>query len=161
MDVFRVCFPVFGVWRSLVARFVRDEEAAGSSPATPTGERKQRGDARGCGCCHAGVCGGIGGALGVCGWRLGVCARVLSVLVSKLGPVWVGRLRVSAHAGWAGRWCGWCACVPLVGRTVVAWLSLVFVSAPLLFCLTRNRYPLGVWVHVPPEVLVVFSGLAC
>ena len=91
--------------------------------------------ARGCGCCHAGVCGGIGGALGVCGWRLCVCARVLSVLVSKLGPVWVGRLRVSAHAGWAGRWCGWCACVPLVGRTVVAWLSLVFVSAPLLFCL--------------------------
>ena len=42
-------------------------------------------------------------------------------------------MRVSAHAGWAGRWCGWCACVPLVGRTVVAWLSLVFVSAPL-FC---------------------------
>ena len=77
--------PVFGVWRSLVARFVRDEEAAGSSPATPTGERKQHGDARGCGCCHAGVCGGIGGALGVCGWRLGVCARMLSVLVSKLG----------------------------------------------------------------------------
>ena len=69
----------------MVARFVRDEEAAGSSPATPTGERKQRGDARGCGCCHAGVCGGIGGALGVCGWRLGVCARVLSVLVSELG----------------------------------------------------------------------------
>ena len=126
-----VRFPVFGVWRSLVARFVRDEEAAGSSPATPTGERKQHEGARGCGCCHAGVCGGIGGALGVCGWRLGVCARVLSVLVSKLGPVWVGRLRVSAHAGWASRWCGWCACVPLVGRTVVAWLLLVFVSAPL------------------------------
>lgn len=62
-------------------------------------------------------------------------------------------MRVSAHAGWAGRWCGWCACVPLVGRTVVAWLSLVFVSAPLLFCLTRNRYPWGVWVHVPPEAL--------
>ena len=103
----------------------------------------------------------LDGALGVCGWRLGVCARVLSVLVSKLGPVWVGRLRVSAHAGWAGRWCGWCACVPLVGRTVVAWLSLVFVSAPLFFGLTRNRYPWGVWVHVPPEVLVVFSGLAC
>lgn len=40
-------------------------------------------------------------------------------------------MRVSAHAGWAGRWCGWCACVPLVGRTVVAWLLLVFVSAPL------------------------------
>ena len=38
-----------------------------------------------------GVCGGIGGALGVCGWRLGVCARVLSVLVSKLG-----------RSGWAG-----------------------------------------------------------
>ena len=127
--------PFFGVWRSLVARFVRDEEAAGSSPATPTGERKQRGGARGCGCCHAGVCVGIGGALSVCGWRLGVCARVLSVLVSKLGPVWVGRLRVSAHAGWAGRWCGWCACVPLVGRTVVAWLSLVFVSAPFFSCL--------------------------
>ena len=29
--------------------------------------------------------GGIGGALGVCGWRLGVRVRVLSVLVSKLG----------------------------------------------------------------------------
>ena len=26
----------FGVWRSLVARFVRDEEAAGSNPVTPT-----------------------------------------------------------------------------------------------------------------------------
>ena len=25
-----------GVWRSLAARFVRDEEAAGSNPATPT-----------------------------------------------------------------------------------------------------------------------------
>jgi hypothetical protein len=25
-----------GVWRSLVARFVRDEEAVGSNPATPT-----------------------------------------------------------------------------------------------------------------------------
>ena len=86
-----VRFPVFGVWRSLVARFVRDEEAAGSSPATPTGERKQHEGARGCGCCHAGVCGGIGGALGVCGWRLCVCARVLSVLVSKLG-----------RSGWAG-----------------------------------------------------------
>ena len=81
----------------------------------------------------------LDGALGVCGWRLGVCARVLSVLVSKLGPVWVGRLRVSAHAGWAGRWCGWCACVPLVGRTVVAWLLLVFVFAPLfLLPLWRN-----------------------
>ena len=27
---------VGGVWRSLAARFVRDEEAAGSNPATPT-----------------------------------------------------------------------------------------------------------------------------
>lgn len=36
-------------------------------------------------------CVGIGGALGVCGWRLGVCARMLSVLVSKLG-----------RSGWAG-----------------------------------------------------------
>ena len=26
----------FGVWRSLVARFVRDEEVAGSNPVTPT-----------------------------------------------------------------------------------------------------------------------------
>ncbi len=26
-----------GVWRSLVARFVRDEEVVGSNPATPTG----------------------------------------------------------------------------------------------------------------------------
>ena len=28
--------PPFGVWRSLVARFVRDEEVAGSNPVTPT-----------------------------------------------------------------------------------------------------------------------------
>ncbi len=28
--------PYIGVWRSLVARFVRDEEAVGSNPATPT-----------------------------------------------------------------------------------------------------------------------------
>ena len=28
-----------GVWRSLVARFVRDDEAAGSNPVTPTAER--------------------------------------------------------------------------------------------------------------------------
>jgi hypothetical protein len=27
-----------GVWRSLVARFVRDEEVAGSNPVTPTVE---------------------------------------------------------------------------------------------------------------------------
>ncbi len=27
-----------GVWRSLVARFVRDEEVVGSNPATPTQE---------------------------------------------------------------------------------------------------------------------------
>ena len=27
---------LFGVWRSLAARFVRVEEVAGSSPATPT-----------------------------------------------------------------------------------------------------------------------------
>jgi hypothetical protein len=27
-----------GVWRSLVARFVRDEEVVGSNPATPTSE---------------------------------------------------------------------------------------------------------------------------
>ena len=27
---------IFGVWRSLVARFVRDEEVAGSNPVTPT-----------------------------------------------------------------------------------------------------------------------------
>lgn len=66
--------PVFGVWRSLVARFVRDEEAAGSSPATPTGERKQHGDARGCGCCHAGVCGGIGWCAGCVRVALG-CLR--------------------------------------------------------------------------------------
>ena len=32
-----------GVWRSLVARFVRDEEAAGSNPATPTGKRQVTG----------------------------------------------------------------------------------------------------------------------
>src|SRR5580692_2732524 len=28
--------PCSGVWRSLVARFVRDEEVAGSNPVTPT-----------------------------------------------------------------------------------------------------------------------------
>ena len=33
-----------GVWRSLVARFVRDEEAVGSNPATPT--MTPRGDLR-------------------------------------------------------------------------------------------------------------------
>ena len=27
---------LIGVWRSLVARFVRDEEVAGSNPVTPT-----------------------------------------------------------------------------------------------------------------------------
>ena len=32
----------YGVWRSLVARFVRDEEAAGSNPVTPTSERLRR-----------------------------------------------------------------------------------------------------------------------
>ena len=31
-----------GVWRSLVARFVRDEEAVGSNPATPTVSRRDR-----------------------------------------------------------------------------------------------------------------------
>jgi hypothetical protein len=31
-----------GVWRSLVARFVRDEEVAGSNPVTPTVERLVR-----------------------------------------------------------------------------------------------------------------------
>ena len=33
----RLRHPLFGVWRSLVARFVRDEEVAGSNPVTPTG----------------------------------------------------------------------------------------------------------------------------
>src|SRR3954454_23455648 len=32
-----------GVWRSLVARFVRDEEAVGSNPATPTPKQQVRG----------------------------------------------------------------------------------------------------------------------
>ncbi len=32
----RLCPRTTGVWRSLVARFVRDEEAAGSNPVTPT-----------------------------------------------------------------------------------------------------------------------------
>ena len=32
---------VFGVWRSLAARFVRVEEVAGSSPATPTADTSQ------------------------------------------------------------------------------------------------------------------------
>jgi hypothetical protein len=31
-----------GVWRSLVARFVRDEEAVGSNPATPTQIRRNQ-----------------------------------------------------------------------------------------------------------------------
>ena len=31
-----------GVWRSLVARFVRDEEVVGSNPATPTDEKCRR-----------------------------------------------------------------------------------------------------------------------
>ena len=66
----------------------------------------------------------LGGALGVCGWRLGVCARVLSVLVSKLGPVWVGPVE-SVRARGLG-WlvvrlvcvcpAGWAHC----GRVVVA-----------------------------------------
>ena len=30
-----------GVWRSLVARFVRDEEAVGSNPATPTSKNRR------------------------------------------------------------------------------------------------------------------------
>jgi hypothetical protein len=32
-----------GVWRSLVARFVRDEEVVGSNPATPTRVAKGQG----------------------------------------------------------------------------------------------------------------------
>ena len=32
----------YGVWRSLVARFVRDEEVAGSNPVTPTVKRLVR-----------------------------------------------------------------------------------------------------------------------
>ena len=32
----------FGLWRSLVARFVRDEEVAGSSPVSPTTRRSSR-----------------------------------------------------------------------------------------------------------------------
>jgi hypothetical protein len=31
------------VWRSLVARFVRDEEAVGSNPATPTQKPQVKG----------------------------------------------------------------------------------------------------------------------
>ena len=128
------CFPVF----RRVAQF-------GSAPPSGGGGRRfkscyadrgaetARGHSAAAGAVTLGCVAALDGALGVCGWRLGVCARMLSALVSKLGPVWVGRLRVSAHAGWAGRWCGWCACVPLVGRTVVAWLSLVFVSAPFFF----------------------------
>ena len=69
---------------------------------------------------------------------------------------------VSAHAGWAGRWCGWCACVPLVGRTVVAWLLLVFVFAPFFFCqcggmvdtpASKAGARLGVRVRLPRLVL--------
>lgn len=56
-------------------------------------------------------------------------------------------MRVSAHAGWAGRWCGWCACVPLVGRTVVAWLLLVFVSAPFFFGL-RDGIGRHAWLKI-------------
>ena len=36
-----------GVWRSLVARFVRDEEVVGSNPATPTRSRRRRALTRG------------------------------------------------------------------------------------------------------------------
>ena len=32
----------FGVWRSLVSRLVRDQEAMGSSPVTPTKKGKYR-----------------------------------------------------------------------------------------------------------------------
>ncbi len=32
----RLFFNSFGVWRSLVARIVRDDEVAGSNPVTPT-----------------------------------------------------------------------------------------------------------------------------
>ena len=31
---------LIGVWRSLVARFVRDEEVVGSNPATPTSKTR-------------------------------------------------------------------------------------------------------------------------
>ncbi len=34
-------FLQFGVWRSLVARCVRDAEVAGSSPATPTNDFRE------------------------------------------------------------------------------------------------------------------------
>jgi hypothetical protein len=37
------CSAHLGVWRSLVARFVRDEEAVGSNPATPTTESAGQG----------------------------------------------------------------------------------------------------------------------
>src|SRR5690606_13440292 len=35
-----------GVWRSLVARFVRDEEVAGSNPVTPTSRKPWSGTRR-------------------------------------------------------------------------------------------------------------------
>ena len=35
MRYFCLCLSKFGVWRSLVARFVRDEEVGGSNPLTP------------------------------------------------------------------------------------------------------------------------------
>ena len=40
-DCFRQV-EAFGVWRSSVARLVRDEEAAGSNPVTPTNPQKDR-----------------------------------------------------------------------------------------------------------------------
>jgi hypothetical protein len=48
-----------GLWRSLVARLVRDEEAAGSNPVSPTRVMSQDiADSRACesrfGCCHLG-----------------------------------------------------------------------------------------------------------
>jgi hypothetical protein len=38
----------YGVWRSLVARFVRDEEVAGSNPVTPTRKLPSHSELPGC-----------------------------------------------------------------------------------------------------------------
>ncbi len=45
---FYICFVYntkshFGVWRSLVSRLVRDQEAMGSSPVTPTKSSSRKG----------------------------------------------------------------------------------------------------------------------
>ena len=98
-----------GVWRSLVARFVRDEEAVGSNPATPTVSRRDRlvpatfvipgrGASRRAGCRWRGRGGcpwhGRGGAAGArrarccgAGWREGVGPGLATAETTAQGPL--------------------------------------------------------------------------